>query len=58
MIIFRETKLKGAFVIKPEKFEDLRGFFARSFSRQEFSDHELRDEFVEAGISFNLRKPL
>ncbi|HXQ73674.1 MAG TPA: dTDP-4-dehydrorhamnose 3,5-epimerase [Pyrinomonadaceae bacterium] len=56
MIIFKETKLKGAFVIEPEKFEDLRGFFARSFSRQEFSDHGLRAEFIEAGISFNLRK--
>lgn len=56
MIIFKETKLKGAFVIEPEKFEDMRGFFARSFSRQEFSDHGLSGEFVEAGISFNLRK--
>ena len=56
MIIFKETKLKGAFVIEPEKFEDLRGFFARSFSQQEFLDHGLRAQFVEAGISFNLRK--
>ncbi|HKV35400.1 MAG TPA: dTDP-4-dehydrorhamnose 3,5-epimerase [Pyrinomonadaceae bacterium] len=56
MIIFNETKLKGAFVIEPEKFEDLRGFFARSFSRQEFSDHGLSGDLVEAGISFNLRK--
>jgi dTDP-4-dehydrorhamnose 3,5-epimerase len=56
MIIFKETKLKGAFVIEPEKFEDQRGFFARSFSEQEFSAHGLRAQFVEAGISFNLRK--
>lgn len=56
MIIFKETKLKGAFVIEPEKFEDLRGFFARGFSKQEFLDHGLHGEFVEAGISFNRRK--
>lgn len=56
MIIFKETKLKGAFVIEPERFEDHRGFFARSFSRTEFLEHGLRAEFVEAGISFNLRK--
>src|SRR5688572_25037836 len=56
MIIFKETKLKGAFLIEPEKFEDLRGFFARSFSQKEFLEHGLRAEFVEAGISFNLRK--
>lgn len=56
MIIFKETKLKGAFVIEPEKFEDVRGFFARSFSEQEFRERGLRTEFVEAGISFNARK--
>ena len=56
MIIFKETKLKGAFVIEPEKFEDVRGFFARSFSQQEFRDRGLQAEFVEAGISFNKRK--
>ncbi len=56
MIIFKETKLKGAFVIEPEKFEDQRGFFARSFSAEEFSDHGMRARFVEAGISFNLRR--
>ena len=56
MIIFKETKLKGAYVIEPEKFEDQRGFFARSFSEQEFSQHGLRAHFVEAGISFNLRQ--
>ena len=56
MIIFKETKLKGAFVIEPEKFADVRGFFARSFSREEFLEHGLRAEFVEAGISFNRHK--
>ena len=56
MIIFKETKLSGAFVVEPEKFEDVRGFFARSFSRQEFLDKGLRAEFVESGISFNVRK--
>jgi dTDP-4-dehydrorhamnose 3,5-epimerase len=56
MIIFKETKLKGAFVIEPEKFADQRGFFARSFSQAEFADRGLRTQFVEAGISFNLRR--
>jgi dTDP-4-dehydrorhamnose 3,5-epimerase len=56
MIVFKETNLKGAFVIEPEKFEDQRGFFARAFSQQEFMDHGLPGHFVEAGISFSLRK--
>jgi dTDP-4-dehydrorhamnose 3,5-epimerase len=55
MIIFNETNVKGAFLIEPEKFEDHRGFFARSFSQTEFLEHGLRAQFVEAGISFNLR---
>jgi dTDP-4-dehydrorhamnose 3,5-epimerase len=56
MIVFKETKLKGGFVIEPEKFEDQRGFFARSFSQEEFAQHGLRSQFVESGISFNNRK--
>lgn len=56
MIVFKETKLKGGYVIEPEKFEDHRGFFARSFSQEEFARHGLRSQFVESGISFNSRK--
>jgi len=55
-INFRETKLKGAFVIEPEKFEDERGFFARSFSRDEFSRHVSTYDFIDSAISFNLKK--
>jgi dTDP-4-dehydrorhamnose 3,5-epimerase len=56
MIVFKETKLKGGYVIEPEKFEDHRGLFARSFSQEEFAQHGLRSQFVESGISFNHRK--
>lgn len=52
-IIFRETKLKGSFVIEPEKFEDERGFFARSFSDKEFEAHGINPRMVECNISFN-----
>lgn len=55
-IIFRETKLKGAFVIEPEKFEDERGFFARSFSDKEFEAHGINPRMVECNISFNKKK--
>ena len=36
VMIFTETKLKGAFVIEPEKLEDERGFFARTWCQREF----------------------
>lgn len=52
-MIFSETKLKGAFVIEPERMEDERGFFARVFSPEEFRDFGLATEFVQCSISFN-----
>jgi len=52
-ITFKETKLKGAFVIEPERFDDERGFFARSFSHAEFKEHGLNPRIAECNISFN-----
>jgi dTDP-4-dehydrorhamnose 3,5-epimerase len=55
-LIFTETKLPGAFVIEPEKHEDDRGFFARSFCREEFEAHGLNPNVAQCNISFNKRK--
>ena len=55
-IIFRETKLRGSFIIEPEKFEDERGFFGRSFSDAEFEAHGINSRIVECNISFNKKK--
>jgi dTDP-4-dehydrorhamnose 3,5-epimerase len=55
-IIFKETKLKGAFVVEPERFEDERGFLARSFSLREFEARGVNARLVECNISFNRRK--
>lgn len=55
-MIFRETKLAGAFVIEPEKREDERGFFARTFCREEFSAHGLNPDIAQCNVSFNKRK--
>jgi dTDP-4-dehydrorhamnose 3,5-epimerase len=53
---FIETKLKGAFIIEPDKLEDERGFFARTFCRKEFKEHGLDFEIVQCNISFNQKK--
>lgn len=53
---FLETKLKGAYVIKIEPIIDHRGFFARSWCQQEFSDRSLNPNLVQCNISFNLKK--
>lgn len=55
-MIFRETKLKGAFIIEVEKREDDRGFFARTWCKKEFEEHGLTANMVQSNISFNKRK--
>ena len=52
-MIFTETKLPGAFVIKPEKFEDDRGFFALTWSQHVFAERGLESRQVECNTSFN-----
>ncbi|MFU8862186.1 MAG: dTDP-4-dehydrorhamnose 3,5-epimerase [Cyclonatronaceae bacterium] len=55
-MIFTETKLKGAYIIDPDKKEDNRGFFARAFCQNEFRDHGLKPVIVQANIAFNRKK--
>ena len=55
-MIFTETRLKSAFVIDPERLEDERGFFARSWCEREFKDHGIDTKFVQCNISFNKKK--
>jgi dTDP-4-dehydrorhamnose 3,5-epimerase len=52
---FTETKLAGAFVIDPQVFEDVRGFFTRTWSRREFAEHGCEPELLECNVSFNHR---
>lgn len=55
-MIFSETKLKGAFLIVPERIEDNRGFFARTWCKKEFEEHGLDANLVQCSISFNHKK--
>jgi dTDP-4-dehydrorhamnose 3,5-epimerase len=55
-LIFTETKLAGAFVIEMERRADERGFFARTFCRQEFEARGLNAEVAQCNVSFNKRK--
>jgi len=53
---FIETKLSGAFIIEPERREDERGFFARTFCRSEFEERGLDARLVQCNVSSNRRK--
>ncbi len=53
---FLPTPLAGAFVVEPERIADERGFFARTFCRDEFAANGLLDTFVQCNVSFNARR--
>ncbi len=55
-MIFKETKLRGAFTIDIEPREDNRGFFARVFCQRELQEHGLKPVIAQANIAFNTRK--
>ena len=52
-MIFKETKLPEAFIIEVQRLEDERGFFGRSFCRNEFAGRGLNPEVAQCNISFN-----
>jgi dTDP-4-dehydrorhamnose 3,5-epimerase len=56
IVIFTETKLKGAFVIELERKEDSRGYFARAFCQQEFNAHGLKPLIAQANVAHNRKK--
>jgi len=53
---FTETPLAGAYLVDLDILEDERGFFARSWCREEFTRHNLNADLVQCNISFNLKK--
>ena len=53
---FTETPLPGAWVLEPERFEDERGWFARTFDAEEFRARGLNPEVVQCNSSFNRRR--
>jgi dTDP-4-dehydrorhamnose 3,5-epimerase len=55
-MIFTETKIKGVYIIVPEFLTDERGFFARSFCKEEFQKFGLETDFVQCNISYNKKK--
>lgn len=50
---FEPTSIPGAFVIRVERHEDERGFFARVWCRDEFAAHGIDAGIVQASISHN-----
>jgi dTDP-4-dehydrorhamnose 3,5-epimerase len=55
-VIFTETILTGVFIVEPERREDVRGFFARTWCEREFAARGLNTRIAQCGVSFNTRK--
>jgi dTDP-4-dehydrorhamnose 3,5-epimerase len=55
-MLFTETQLKGAYIIDPERIEDERGFFARTWDRLEFEAYGLNTTLAQCNISYNARR--
>ena len=52
---FLPTALAGVLVVEPELREDDRGFFARTWCRDEFSAAGIPTDWVQCNVSFNRR---
>lgn len=55
-MIFTKTPLAGAYLIDLDKKGDDRGFFARAFCEQEFSQHDLATHFCQVNNSLSAQK--
>ena len=55
-MIFKEARLKGAFIVDIEPRADDRGFFARAFCQKEFAEHGLQPMIAQANIGYSTRK--
>jgi dTDP-4-dehydrorhamnose 3,5-epimerase len=53
---FQETAIPGAFVIDPEPNADERGFFARTWCREEFRARGLATTWAQCAVSYNRRR--
>jgi dTDP-4-dehydrorhamnose 3,5-epimerase len=55
-LIFTPTALPGAYIIGLQPFADERGFFARTWCRQEFAGRGLDPNLAQCSLSFNRQK--
>jgi dTDP-4-dehydrorhamnose 3,5-epimerase len=53
---FTPLELTGCHLVELELIEDERGFFARSWSGEEFRAHGLNGQLVQCNVSFNVRR--
>lgn len=55
-MLFDPLQLAGAALVRLDRHDDQRGFFARTVCTDEFRAHGLPDTFVQSSISWNRRR--
>jgi dTDP-4-dehydrorhamnose 3,5-epimerase len=55
-VLLTPTPLEGAYIIDPERKEDTRGFFARTWCCEEAEAKGLNGHIVQCNLSLNTRK--
>jgi dTDP-4-dehydrorhamnose 3,5-epimerase len=55
VVILEPTALPGTIVVRPERRDDERGFFARVWCREEFAAHGVAIDIAQASVSHNRR---
>lgn len=55
-MIFKPAKIPGVWIIELELREDERGFLARTFCEQEFSEHGLNTRWVQCNLTLTKRR--
>ena len=55
-MIFDTTPLDGVYLIRPQRHHDERGFFARTFCEQEFTEQNSHTKFVQCSVSFTAKR--
>jgi dTDP-4-dehydrorhamnose 3,5-epimerase len=53
---FTGLELAGVYLVEPEPITDSRGFFARTWSTDEFAEHGLETAVVQCNVSHNTRR--
>ncbi len=53
---FNETKMEGVYLITLDKHEDERGFFARTFDKNELFHKYINFDIKQTSLSFNKKK--
>lgn len=56
IMIFTETRLKGAYIVEVKKIEDDRGFFGRFWCEKEFEEAGLNSNIKQINTSLSLKK--